>query len=300
MRRPSYLARIVEDVKATRRQAVLTPPRLLFRPTFVALDFDVEAEATPVRANTQRVVDARRAKAAAPEPPLESHPPVRSRQRDAIGQPAAVTPRLRADRTALDLAAEPPAQRTTAAPRHPAADASRLASQAWRQGEPVRQAIAPDAGRKDLTPAEPTVRTAGPVAAREKRPSLPAPRRDLPPAPGARSSTFEANGRHARSAHLAIEPSARRPFLEPLQQAMPTMRVELVPPEPRASAPIREEPRMRGGRVHIGRLEVRVVPPAPAPRPPSAPPVPAQRAASPTVPSRPLARGFRVFGFSQG
>jgi len=81
---------------------------------------------------------------------------------------------------------------------------------------------------------------------------------------------------------------------------MPAMRVELVPPEPRASAPVRAEARMRGGQLHIGKLEIRIIPPPSAPRPPSAPPVPAQRAAGAAVPSRPLARGFGVFGFSQG
>jgi hypothetical protein len=301
MRRSSYLARIVEDMRATKPKAILTPPRLLFRPTAVPFDLDAKAEPTRVRASTRRGVDSRRSEAGAPELPTESKHFVRSRPRDAIGEPTTITARLPDHRKAPHLAAEPPTQRTTITSRQQALELPRLASEARQNREPVRQAIAPDANHKPPPPTEPTARAASPVAASDKPQSLPAPRHGSPRAAEPRSSPGEANGRDAQTARLAIEPSAPRPSVEPLRQAiLPATRLELVPPEPRASAPVRKEFRMRAGQVHIGTLEVRIIPPPPAPRPTIAPPIPAERAASPAVPSRPLARGFDVFGFLQG
>ena len=81
-------------------------------------------------------------------------------------------------------------------------------------------------------------------------------------------------------------------------QAEVTPRLDLHPREFRRDAPVRKE-EGGGGRVRIGTLELRILPPPNTPREVIAAPAPARRVAAAPRAAGPLARGFGVFGLPQ-
>lgn len=93
-----------------------------------------------------------------------------------------------------------------------------------------------------------------------------------------------------------VTPARQAPSSPPLPapSAAPPARVELAPPPPRSpDRPVQERAAAGSSGVHIGHLEVRIVPP------PAPPARPLARRAAPRPAPAPLARGFRSFGLAQ-
>ena len=301
MRRSSYLARIFEDVTPRKRQPLLNPPRLLFRPSPVALDLGlaVEAEPSRARANTPRrpAADPGRSESdgANPESPRELRHSLRPTDPDvAQGATTLATPPL----------VRGPDRGTPAQAPHPrkAAEPSRE-----NHSEAARILATPDATlraptnampRKRSEPArsEQAVHNANALQALEKPHAIPSQRRELLPA---KAPFSEASTRSAYAQRKLIEPSERRPTAAPVPGTVPVTRVALSPPLRPGAAPPRKETEASRNRVHIGSLEVKIISPAPVAREPTAPPAAARRGPGPSQPVLPLARGFGVFGFLQ-
>jgi hypothetical protein len=93
----------------------------------------------------------------------------------------------------------------------------------------------------------------------------------------------------------ASPPQVRPNLLSPAPSPAPPAPAVLAPAAAftRPVRPVRDSTAESLGGVHIGHLEVRIIPPpAPQTRPP-------MRRTSPHRPSAPLARGFRSFGLAQ-
>jgi hypothetical protein len=301
MRRPSYLARIVEDVSAKKRQPVLAPPRLLFRPGPIQLEFGVEAALEPAGhrpSNSPRKLSADRGRSEAdvPVPTDKSRRhsgPLWPETRDL---PTTQTTRLPPRDHHGDAQSESSVLRTTAAGRQKAySDTPANTSGEQRETLPKTQTNSPQQRHSEPAKAPATAcKPPGPAKPLESSSLRPSNAR----APQAAPSS-DAKARDGDPPHRARKLREHQENLVSVQKAEPPARSLLLPSEPRPSAPRRIERETPGPRVHIGTLEVRIIPPAPTPRESTAVATPTRRAVTPAPPGRPLARGFGVFGFQQ-
>lgn len=320
MRRASYLAQIVGGVAtsgaAKKRQATLSPPRLLFRPSPVTAELDLEAVSESARARSDNRVGVGKAGPArlgadplpvptrprwefhrplsesTPEdqPTAESRLPAREPVAGALT--STISPRdTRAQPLAIGTA---PSRSSTAAPEEPLTGVRALRPPEKAMGEPVRTPLHPSTQVADpKEPVQGPTRAAvgTPIGSQQLTPSkalkLPASESathtDAPPPPP-----------------RALSPKLTKPVESARQTATTTARAPLLPKETRRAAPQRNDGAHRGQQVHIGTLEVRIVPPAPAPPRQAAPTASVARRTSAGTTSRaPLARGFGIFGFQQ-
>lgn len=291
MRRPSYFSRIATKASARGAVAVLAPPRLLFRPSIgvpevqeIEARSEARAPTTPV--TPRRTVAAAARTAAAPargalpsaasvaasraEAPLSSPP-------DRVTEPA----------SAMLAATIPP--RSSAAPGAASA-APGVALQVPLPASGTGQAQATPA--VPTPPGSPAARPPGRAAAWVSNVSRTDRGTPPDPAPG-RSEPPRAKPPRSDREHLPrrIEPSPppRRAYPQNEAAARPVLAPPPAPPPPPAAP-------SPPPRLHIGTLEVRVLPPAP---PQAAAPRPVLRGPVRRAAAGPIARGFGVFGLGQ-
>jgi hypothetical protein len=309
MPRRSYLQRIVLGHHGP---VVLSPPRVLFRPTAVPIESVAGAEAVaaaspPAEARTVATAASPPAEATAVAPALEPRSVLISAPTVPIGPagPQGPLPSTATSKAAHRQALVTPAELL---PRP--------------VGESAREAMPPPLG----------VPVAGPSAGADEAPLANTP--GVAPAPISQSAAPPASAGLSTGPPLR-DPQRERPELRPVDAATSVEEPELRPvdrvtermigepadgvdqrqPSRHMSSSVRLEPpavappphrpdnREREARVRIGSLEVRIVPPAagqvPAAHPPAAA-IPPVRPAPPVRMVAPLSRGFRPFGLVQG
>jgi hypothetical protein len=341
MRRKPYLARIVEDATAKRRQSILAPPRLLFRPGSTQFDVGMDAEPGSTRGRSTAARDSavRGTESGGDERGIRS--PGWATQRaewlDSLERPAQMTrPRQSGQRAGsqVDGSGATGSQAAGSEASDSQIAGSRLAGgnpQVWtrsnmtaRTGDAALKsaeaiaALRERAQLQDDTPAErrdsPAKASSQPstqhgVSDTAKLAGSPSQHHDLKPTAAASVQVRSRKGDRGEgdSDELARDEVARGNWHQvtseraPSHRASPkaevTPRLDLNPREPRRDTPARKDE--AGGRVRIGTLELRILPPPNTPREVMATPSPARRVAAAPQPAGPLARGFGVFGLPQ-
>ncbi len=307
MKRPSYLQRVAPGAQGRTGMAVLTPPRLLFRPSA-----------------TQDLIDI-----AAPAPQRDHGDPRRPAAPPGASWDAApVTTGARAPAIAVTQASQPPAPaRTdiTARPPHlpapPRANPQPVVQARWDMAPPEtpqqprapkqsaleHHTLAPGAPRPVPTarpPAQPPrdgappprpIQPAPPPLAAHEKPAGPGSPASLaqiaaaarldPPRTTAAATAPPQTARSSETAHSQPSPKRAETLAPPSLQPLPAS------PPPR---PLRERP---ASGLHIGTIEIHVAPPPP---PQPAARAPLRQAARPAAaPRGRIARGFGVFGLGQ-
>jgi hypothetical protein len=277
MKRPFYFQQVAPPPQTRQRggMIVLTPPRLVFRPTVAEVAFlEAVAREVPPAARTTgvRPPHGMRETSTAPNrPPMRdaSAPPSRGpvAQRPDVSHAAHPAPRFaptpRQAPPLSDLPALTPPQA-----RAPASISTQPVRPQIRSPRPIDSFVSPNVelreepagGRTRAAPAAETPRERADVAQAFAVPRAPEP----PP--------------HGR----ALEPSSL-PLIVPPALAVPVRAAPARAPTPPS--------------LHIGKLEIHVVPSVAAPQAPIA--RPRLRATTASVPSGRLARGFGVFGLGQ-
>ena len=291
MPRKSYLALIREQATPKAGRALLMPPKVLFRPIAIPPDFGADE---PIEAPSR----ARPARAAVPDVQIQlapvSHPAqVPAPQQQAISLPAAApiapAPPLAAAR---DSTPAPKAAAPDAPPRRELRETILLT-----QERELRHSAAQFAGasRKDRAEARrvprPQIEPGTPIVKPPMAPPVPV--ESAPPPPRVRAMLLEPG-----------RTQAPLTFTERVIERVVSNQPPASPLAPRAPQP-REAPHntvraeRERGRVHIGTLELRILPPPSAPREVPAPAAAARRAAVLPRPPERLARGFGFYGLSQ-
>jgi hypothetical protein len=339
MRRKPYLTRIVEDATAKRRQSILAPPRLLFRPASTQFDVGMDAEPGPTR---DRSIAARDSGVRGTEPGGDERgirSPGWATQRaewlDSLEPPAQMTrpsPSGQRAGSQVDGSGATGSQAASSQVSDSQIAGSRLAGgnpQIWarsnmtaRTGDAAlksAEAIAALRDRAQLQNDTPAQRRDSPAKASSPRSTQhevsdtaklagsPSQHHDLKPTAAASVQVRSRKGDRGDSDELARDEVARGNWHQvtseraPSHRASPkaevTPRLDLHPREPRRDTPVRKDE--GGGRVRIGTLELRILPPPNTPREVMATPSPARRVAAAPQPAGPLARGFGVFGLRQ-
>jgi hypothetical protein len=302
MKRPSYLQQVTPVAPGRHRANVLSPPRLLFRPSAAAPDL-IEIEtpsprSTAAPARPTRVAPAVR-DIAAPDQ-MESRRVARRAPRGVPQPPEALPRAARARSPARAPEPTPPVEkRASSGPAHAAPRPAAERGPAPSRSLPTpfvgtgRQEIAPPRLASEVATARAENRHTRATAWSDNRPAaIPGGASSAPP-PASRSdrqpaeSTAPEIARPARAVPERVTRAAILPAITPAPLPPPAAR----PSSERAAA---------APTLHIGTLEVRVAAPAPAVAPSGTAPrraAPAPRASASGATR--IARAFGVFGWGQ-
>jgi hypothetical protein len=300
VKRPSYFQLVAPPPTRDTRPRV-APPRLLMRPALAPPDLVAVEENVVPRQAAARAPMAASTEASRPAPgaAAAARPEtVPTRERGAGLAPRGEVPAV--PRNAIERKAPPANVPTQVAPMPvprpaaPAAAGGSLAAQA-RAGQNTLRELAAAAEQARLA------RTGAPLAA--GRDAVPA-----GPAPPAATAAAERTSRPAALPPASRRVAASEPSRTPDAPAAPPIVTAPAPPStsvaapparlmpPLAAPPPRPQPASERPTVHIGVLEVRVIPPSP-PVAKSIAAVPRRRAAAPA--DRPVSRPIMMYGLAQ-
>jgi hypothetical protein len=309
MRRLSYFARIAPKGGARRETSVLRPPKLLFRPPpggpLEWQDIGIGIAPAPVRASPGP-----RDFVAAPAPSAETDPAPRAAE-NPVPRAESVEPEVRAENPPPKRAPRAPAQAEAAPADAPPSSIAPAQTPALRPQAAQQMALPPPAGSTPAPGRRPAEAATGQVST-PVRADAAVVRADPAPPPEGIAPLRPARSIGPERLPLQTADAAEQPTPSPRSRApsapvepparaggqarrthgkdTTTGRTALAPPVPTPPPPPAASP----ARLHIGTLEVRVLPPPPEPIA-AAPRASFRRASSVGR----IARSFGVFGLGQ-